>query len=401
MKLHCLGVPWHGKKKSVIDRKTEGNNLLKCIELPTGILTLTIEHGPDIDELCDVAARANPKRGFLIVSKVLGRHLPARPADIRKTMDDLAASLSADLPQPVVFLGMAETATALGQGVFAAYQARNPEVESIYLQTARQYVAGATTIARFEEGHSHATSHLVQIADPALIDVVSAARSLVVIDDESSTGNTFVSAVKGIIDVMPALEQVETCCITDWSGGDYLAQMPLPARRHAILSGCMQWEAGASFKQPQLAAGSNGAGNAPATGMRSRCGLRQPEAAHRPAIICQQGERILVLGDGEHSYEALRIAEDIERQGGIAAVQSITRTPAIIGHAMRSRSSFTDAYGSGAPTFLYNILAHNPDRIIIAAEAIGMQAVEATQALGQLGRIIPVEAVLCQYGHKA
>ncbi|MGL4313292.1 MAG: phosphoribosyltransferase domain-containing protein, partial [Sphingomonas sp.] len=110
--------------------------------LPTGTLDLFCVDSIDIAEWCDVAARANPKRGFLIVSKVLGRHLPARPAAMRASMDDLAAMLPADLPQPIVMLGMAETATALGQGTFAAYQARHPAKRILYLQSSRQRVEG-------------------------------------------------------------------------------------------------------------------------------------------------------------------------------------------------------------------------------------------------------------------
>src|SRR3546814_7560706 len=86
------------------------------IKLSTGTLELVIEHAAELDAFCDFAARANPKRGFLIVSKVLGRHLPASPNAMRGAMDDLGQKLPADLPGPIVFLGMAETATALGQG---------------------------------------------------------------------------------------------------------------------------------------------------------------------------------------------------------------------------------------------------------------------------------------------
>lgn len=371
----------------------------KQVVLPTGTLNVRIDKDADIDALCAFAARANPKRGFLVVSKVLGRHIPARPAAMRATMDELAASLGTDLPQPVVFLGMAETATALGQGVFAAYQARNPDAASLYLQTSRQRVEGLTPIATFEEGHSHATSHLVQIAEPAMLDFISTARTLVVVDDECSTGNTFVSAAEGMLHLMPQMAQAETCCITDWSGGNYLPLMPRPARGRSLLSGSMTWETNPAAPSPQLAAGSNGAGIAPETGMRSRCGLWRPEAARRPRILCKPGERILVLGDGEHSYEALNIAEEIEAQGGIAAVQSITRTPAIIGHAMRTRSRFTDSFGSGAPCFLYNLLEHRPDRVIIATEAIGEQVNDARAALRELGSTIPVELVHCRYDH--
>lgn len=369
----------------------------KQIVLPTGTLDLTIDHGPDIDELCAFAARANPKRGFLIVSKVLGRHIPARPTAMRKTMEALAASLSPDLPKPLVFLGMAETATALGQGVFAAFQARNPDVACLYLQTSRQHVAGLTPIATFEEGHSHATSHLVQVEDSAMLNFISKARTLIVVDDECSTGNTFISAAVAMLTVMPNVAQVETCCITDWSGGKYLAGMPAPTRAHSVLSGSMAWEPNPDAAVQPLAQGSNGAGNAPETGMRSRCGLWQPEAALRPAVECQPGCRVLVLGDGEHSYEALRIAEEVEAQGGIAAVQSITRTPAIVGHAMRTRSEFKDTYGSTAPTFLYNMLEHDPCRVIIAAEIEAGQLQDTHAALARLGTSLQVELTLCRY----
>src|SRR3546814_8972728 len=81
------------------------------IELSTGTLELVIEHAAELDAFCDFAARANPKRGFLIVSKVLGRHLPASPNAMRGAMDELGQKLPADLPGPIVFLGMAETAT--------------------------------------------------------------------------------------------------------------------------------------------------------------------------------------------------------------------------------------------------------------------------------------------------
>src|SRR3546814_1889880 len=43
------------------------------------------------------------------------------------------------------------------------------------------------------------------------------------------------------------------------------------------------------------------------------------------AGVGEPNERILVLGEGEHSYEALLVAEEIEQKGGVAAVQCITQ----------------------------------------------------------------------------
>src|SRR3546814_6170137 len=105
-----------------------------------------------------------------------------------------------DLPGPIVFLGMAETATALGQGVFAAYLDAQERQDVVYLQSSRQIVDGAELIASFEEGHSHATTHLIQVADLAIEDMVRAARTLVIVDDECSTGNTYVAVAHAMME---------------------------------------------------------------------------------------------------------------------------------------------------------------------------------------------------------
>lgn len=368
------------------------------IDLATGRLELVTAEDVDLHAYCDFAARANPKRGFLIVSKVLGRHLPARPAAMREAMDAMAARIAGDLPGPVAFLGMAETATALGQGVFAAWQARYPGREAIYLQSARQRVEGAEVFARFEEGHSHATSHLVQVADPAIRKLAALARSLVIVDDECSTGKTFAAAAEALVAAMPLVERIETVCITDWSDRAYLGAMPRPGAARAIVAGRMHWTpAAVQTAVPELAATSNAPGAAPAMGMASRTGLLAPEAAKRAPVRPAPGERVLVLGEGEHSYEALRVAEEVESHGGVSAVQCITRSPALLGGAMASRSTFADSYGSGAPCFLYNMLSHKPDRVLVVTEVAADQQTETEAALAELGSTVPVEIILCRY----
>jgi hypothetical protein len=131
--------------------------------------------------------------------------------------------------------------------------------------------------------------------------------------------------------------------------------------------------------------------------MVSRTGLTSPEVADRAPVHASANERVLVLGEGEHSYEALRVAEEIEAQGAIAAVQCITRSPALLGGAMASIAHFSDSYGSGAPCFLYNMLAHRPDRVVIVSEIEGQQCADARAALVVLGASVPVEWRLCHY----
>jgi hypothetical protein len=57
--------------------------------LGTGTLSLSIDHAEQ-DDLFRVAERRNPKRAFLFVSTVLGRHIPVRPDAHRKALKALA-----------------------------------------------------------------------------------------------------------------------------------------------------------------------------------------------------------------------------------------------------------------------------------------------------------------------
>ncbi len=370
------------------------------IPLPTGTLELEGPAPERVAELCDFAARANPKRGFLIVSKVLGRHLPTPPEALRAAAEALAAQIPADLPGPVLLCGMAETATGLAQAVWASWRARHPSVVSAYVQSSRQIAAGARVLCRFEEGHSHAASHMVEVSE-AVEPLLAAARSLVIIDDECSTGATFVEAAEALVGALPGIERIACASLTDWSCGGFLARMQRPAAAASLIAGTLEWTPGAGQAAATLAPTANRHGTAPATGMRSRTGLLMPEAASRAPVTARPGERIVVLGDGEHAYEALLIAEEIVAQGGVAAVQSITRTPAMIGGAMQSVTTLEDAYGSGATCHVYNLLAHRPDRIVIAAEIAGGQAEALAQWLAAAGSSAVVETVLCRYGARA
>lgn len=370
------------------------------VDLPTGRLVLRGVAPARVAELCDFAARANPKRGFLIVSKVLGRHLPTPPYALRAAADGLGAQIPGDLPGMVLFCGMAETATGLAQSVWAAWRARHPEAVSAYVQSSRQTALGARILTRFEEGHSHAASHMVQVSGE-IEPLLAAARSLVIVDDECSTGATFVEAAEALVTALPHIETVHCASLTDWSAGGFLPRMPRPAAAHALIAGTLEWTPGAGQAAATLAATAGRHGTAPATGMRSRTGLTAPEAADRAAPSAAPGERVLVLGDGEHAYEALRIAEDFAAQGAITAVQSITRTPAMLGHAMQSVTTLADAYGSGAACHVYNLLAHRPDRIVIAAEIAGTQADELARWVAEAGSSAVVELALCRYGQQA
>jgi len=176
------------------------------VQLSRGTLNVSVEQASIAPEqLFDFAERRNPKRAFLFVSKVLGRHIPVKPSIMAKSFSQLAAKIPDNLPEPVLVIGMAETAVGLGAGVHRALQSRYPQ--AMYWMSTRHSL-GTPLFARFEEEHSHASSHLLHWpVDEALKQQLLASKTLIIVDDEASTGKTFINLAQALQDA--GLQQIE------------------------------------------------------------------------------------------------------------------------------------------------------------------------------------------------
>ncbi|MBD0689966.1 phosphoribosyltransferase [Streptomyces sp. CBMA123] len=144
-----------------------------------------------LPELVGLALRSgNPKRAHLLVSSVLGKHVPQRPAVVHGTGVELGrrvrALLGPEAAARAVVLGYAETATGLGHSVADG-------LDAACLHSTRRPVPGVPPLGGFEEEHSHATGHLLLPADPELL---SGGGPLVLVDDELSTGRTVLNTIR-------------------------------------------------------------------------------------------------------------------------------------------------------------------------------------------------------------
>lgn len=340
--------------------------------LSCGTLSVTPTGGTRaIDDLFEIAERRNPKRAFLFVSKVLGRHIPVSPDKMRAVYRQLADQFPPIADGPVLFIGMAETAVGLGAGVFD--EVRQRVSEPVYLTSTRHPQQGEL-LCEFKENHSHATDHLIYLPDDEQLRLrVLSARTLVMIDDEATTGNTFINLLEALRSDggLTQIEQVIAVTLTDWSGDALPARCPVPVSTVSLIQGDWNWQPDPDAALPQMpAAPTGGTVTVPLTGKQSwgRLGMEQPAADLGLDIRVHSGEKILVLGSSEFVWEPFLLAERLAKQGADVKYSSTTRSPIATGFAIESAIAFRDNYGLGIANFVYNVAHQHFDRILLCIE---------------------------------
>ncbi|MFJ9378841.1 phosphoribosyltransferase domain-containing protein [Streptomyces sp. NPDC101455] len=233
---------------------------------------------PELTDLLGLALRRNPKRAHLLVSNVLGKHVPQSPSIVygygftlgRRVRELLGAEECAR----AVVLGYAETATGLGHAV-ADGIALAP-----YLHSTRRPVAGVATAGGFEESHSHATSHLLLPENPQLL---SGEGPLILVDDEFSTGNTVLNTIRDLHERYPRNRYVVVALVDMRSAADvgrldeFAAEIGARVDLVAAASGTVRLPDGVLEKGQELVAryesggaGSDGSSSAAPSGLVAR-----------------------------------------------------------------------------------------------------------------------------------
>ncbi|WP_427922731.1 phosphoribosyltransferase [Streptomyces sp. cg40] len=210
---------------------------------------------PELTDLLGLALRRNPKRAHLLVSNVLGKHVPQSPSivygygvTLGHRVRDL---LGPEESRRAVVLGYAETATGLGHAVADGIAV------APYLHSTRRPVPGVATAGGFEESHSHATSHLLLPENPELL---SSEGPLVLVDDEFSTGNTVLNTIRDLHGRYPRDRYVVVALVDMRSPadagrlGDFAAEMGARVDLVAAASGTVRLPAGVLEKGQELVA---------------------------------------------------------------------------------------------------------------------------------------------------
>ncbi|RAP22426.1 hypothetical protein C2W59_03423 [Bacillus pumilus] len=401
--------------------------------LKEGALQLEKEH------LFDMAARVNKKRAFLFVSKVLGKHIPVHPVkpllvsgllamayakeqtgktsphqellvEALKTDDHIVLTKAYEAlkkeklsigKQPIV-IGFAETATALGHGVYDVLEGAS------YIHTTREQLLDLDPSLVFEEEHSHATDQLCY-ADEALLRTD---RPVVLVDDEVTTGRTNINIIRDLHAKHPR-HSYTILSILDWRTEEHekaMCELEEELGIHitslSLLKGQMvfrgktldepaySYEIAEQKDLPSLSVHSlhsffqqkpyarshatNSAGHSPYIHETGRFGLNAADTAAIDQAAAaaglklkeeRKGKQTLCLGTGELMYVPMRVAAHM---GEGVLFHSTTRSPIHPvekdGYAVQNGFTFVSPEDARIQHYVYNIPKGQYDDVFLFFE---------------------------------
>lgn len=350
------------------------------IELQCGTLTIESQREAfDLEQLLDFASRSNPKRGFLFVSKVLGKHIPCRPSCMRNIYRQLAEKIGHSL-EPTLVIGMAETATGLGAGV--ADSLSDLGIGQVISQHSTRHRLDCPLLITFDEAHSHAPDQLLFEPYSKLWSTYLKAQRIVLVDDEITTGRTLkelgVALLKKLHDLSGTehIKELVFASIVSWLTPEQQSTLqnlvPVPIRFITLLEGSFQFTPNPNFR-PSLPGRIQAQGTTHMIrGDLGRRGLLLKQSSLTFDFDHDQLDPrrpVSILGTGELAFHSFLIAEDLERQGFDVYYHSTTRSPVLIGDAIKRTLTFMDEHGEGVTNYLHNPPSSNHQvRVIYETE---------------------------------
>lgn len=380
--------------------------------------------GFSIEDLMVVANRANnPKRNFLFVSKLLGKHIEVNP-NVCKAAGRLMASLLYDngnvnsslmvslikgekvdneevlreLNSPIktdeknFVLGFAETATGLGMSVASSIE------NSHYQTTTRENIVDIKDMLSFEEEHSHATSHKCFTMYP---NKIKEADRIILVDDEITTGKSMRNLIRELTKITDVKKYV-ILSILDWRNSENIENMDklkdeldIDIEVLSLVSGFastddttvytdseptyltekttvtelnvidrMEVETLDGIKSYFIHSGRFGVDYSNIVDLEEQCKLVAKQINEKTSKL----SNILVIGHGEDIYIPSRVAAYVE---GNVKFKTTTRSPIFCkneeNYPIKSKYCFED---NGVVYYLYNKedMENNYDKVMLLTE---------------------------------
>ncbi len=423
-------------------------NIIGDLEISIEVTSNTF-HIP-LEQLFQMAARINKKRSFLFVSKVLGKHIPVRPhvsllsgaalgllyqqfkgEELPIKMEELLHAFDSpetagqiyeqmkqrkmNVDEKTLFIGFAETATALGHSMFDMF-----EGNASFLHTTREKIDYKTSCIDFEEEHSHATTHRCYANNPAVFEN---AETIVLVDDEMTTGKTAINIIHDL-NARYGKKKYIVASLLDWRSNEDIERFSELEQELDVSVNCLSLVSGkisvkgapiqnadrklqANESEPVIDVlyVNNRFASLPSSNREvsylkhtGRFGLTAEESVALDAEVEQAatflrehraaGGKVLCMGTGEFMFIPMRVAAEL---GDDVWYQSSTRSP--IHPDSSSHYAVQTAYPYHSPehadvmNFMYNIPYGYYDEMFLfmEREATGAQMEELNKVLLSLG----------------
>lgn len=336
-----------------------------------------IEH-----EFVSVAKRENnPKRNYLVVNRLQGKHVPVAPEIVFEMFDALADRLQAACKKErLLLIGFAETATAIGARLAV-------RLGSYYMQTTREQIPNAEYLL-FSESHSHATEQ--KLVKDDVEKILPKVDRVVFVEDEVTTGNTILNIINILEKEYP--DKMRFTVASVLNGMDAEAKGRYRERQIGLFYLCET-----NHRQyAAIAEGYNGDGEY--ISMDTSCAV--PSAVYRlhgylnsrrcvlgeaynkacealweqikAAVPLDKKQSVLILGTEEFMYPALWIGACLEKCGHAVKCHATTRSPIAVScesdYPLSVRYELASFYEDGRRTFIYDLKKY--DSVWILTDAI-------------------------------
>lgn len=344
-------------------------------------------------DLIQIAKRDhNKKRNYLVMNRLQGKHIPAKPDDALGMFAQLAECLEGEYDgEKTLVIGFAETATAIGAAVAV-------RLGAYYIQTTREDVAA--DYLYFSEEHSHATQQRLVKQD--LDQIMPKIDKVVFAEDEITTGHTIQNLIQVLTQEYPG--QAEYAAASVLNGMDQEALQMYQSRNirlyYLVKTEQKDYAKGLqkyirkglyiddSYKMPK----NNIIVKEMAVEGRINARRLTDAAAYEKA--CEdlwhaiEGRlheelkgRILVLGTEEFMYPPLYAAQKMAEGGAEVLFHATTRSPIEVyeeeDYPLHVRYELPSLYDKDRRTFIYDIGVYDLVLIITDACVVERDGLEA------------------------
>lgn len=339
-------------------------------------------------ETLRLAKRANnPKRNYLLVNPLQGKHLPVSPRASLEMMQTLGTQLAEEFPDTALVAGFAETATAIGAMAASCFK-RN---DCVYIHTTREPLPEGSAVF-FREEHSHAVEQALYCRE--MESWLACTNTVIFIDDELSTGRTLINIVEQLAGKFPAFRKKKLVAASILNRLTPENEARLEAA--GIISRCLVKLPDTDYTRAAARFSVTGAVEPEAVPLEwqripvSFCNPRLGVLAFDYLDVCRRkaenllprfqeelnpAGKILVLGTEECMFPALVLGAVLEHKGGFSHIRchATTRSPIGVsreeGYPIRDGWRLKSLYNENRETFIYNLERY--DAVIAVSDGSG------------------------------